>query len=431
MTELFFEVVIAIFNAVTSFLTADYFYSLFATRNNKHRALTAAAFALFIAAPLVLKMTIGNMIILAICMFVVSLNFDFKLYNKLLFSVLFVVINCLVEVATVLVISMMSDNSSQNAMSGFYLAVGALLCKFFCIMVCFVIGIIKKEVLAGKFSLRWISLYTLPVATYIVTFSIYRSSFYYEGDAFLRTVSLSGLVLLIISNLLIIKLVNDIRETAVNEQRLKTAEELVKQQEKQYDDLFRSGREVYKIQHDNKNFLLGLLSETESGNLDGTKELLKKKIDSFNAASARTLTGNSAVDTVLNYKLSQAREKGIKVDFDHKNLVSLCIPAVDFSILFGNAFDNAVEASEKLEKEQRYIKAFIIVKDGRLIINVSNNVAQNVDVTNLKSIKEDVEKHGFGIINMQSLAEKLGGEVVFDCRDKVFATMIMVDNRSV
>lgn len=428
MTGLFLEVAMAIFNAVTTFLTADYFYSLFSQKNGRHNKACAIAFAAFIASPLLLKMTVGNMIILAVCMFVVSMNFEFKLYNKFLFSIVFIAVNHLVEVSVILLISLMSGTQTQIAMSGFYLALGAILCKVLCFILCFIIGIIKKEVLVGKFSFKWISLYTLPVATSLVTFAIYRSSYYFKDDSFIQKLSFSGLFLLIISNLLIVKLVNNIRESAINEQRLKSAEELVKQQEKQYSLILENNTRIAKQRHDYKNFIIGILSELKSEEYENIRKRLENELKILNAASS-DISGNIIFDTLINYKNTEAANLGITIDLDYRHLSDIKISGIDLSILLGNAIDNAVDACAKLkDSNKKKIRVIVVVQGEMIIITVENNLEEDIDIHNLKSTKKDSQFHGFGIMNMRSIAAKYNGEVVFECADRVFKTIIILDN---
>lgn len=429
MTGAFFDVVIAVFNAITSFITADYFFSLFAMKNNRYAVWRAIAFAAFVAAPLMLKMTLGNMFILVVCVFVISLNFNFKTYNKLLFTILLVTINVLSEIIVTLLLSIMTGTDSVTVTTGMYLALGALLSKFVCIVLCYIIGIIKKEILVGRFSLRWLSLYSLPVATYIITFAIYRSSFYFADDSFIQKLSLTGIALLIISNLLIIKLVNNIHDSVVNEQRLKTAEELVKQQQKQFSLMLENNEKTAKQRHDYKNFVIGLLSEFNSGEYEKIKGRLQGELEELNDVSNKVSSGNDVVDTIIGYKMSEARNVGVAIDFDYRNISGINISGVDLSILLGNAIDNALEAAARLKDDWgKNVNVFMVVNNDRVIITVTNNVDENIDVNCLKSTKSDSQSHGFGIINMHSIASKYNGEVVFECEDNVFKTIVMVDN---
>jgi len=251
----------------------------------------------------------------------------------------------------------------------------------------------------------------------------------YTPAAKLSVMGLVSMILLIASNLFVFRIVDKMRRDAEYESRIEYATQLVKKQTEQYDALFRSGREVYKIQHDNKNFLLGAVSELKAGNNEKALAMLEERIESFSNRESGALTGNSIVDTVLNHKFSEARENGIKVEFEHKNAGEIKISGIDFAVLCGNAVDNAAEAVKSLSQEEKVIDVVIVVINDRINISIKNKVKENINALGLKTGKNNADKHGFGIINMKSIAAKYNGEVVLDCKDKVFSTVIMVDNK--
>jgi hypothetical protein len=63
-----------------------------------------------------------------------------------------------------------------------------------------------------------------------------------------------------------------------------------------------------------------------------------------------------------------------------------------------------------------------------IIIAVKNKVEKEIDVSNLISKKNDGRVHGLGILSMQQLAKKHGGEVLLTCEDLTFETHIILHN---
>ena len=53
---------------------------------------------------------------------------------------------------------------------------------------------------------------------------------------------------------------------------------------------------------------------------------------------------------------------------------------------------------------------------------------ENVNVEELYSHKNDIRLHGFGIMNMKTIAEKYSGEVTLSCNDNEFTTLIFLKN---
>lgn len=50
-----------------------------------------------------------------------------------------------------------------------------------------------------------------------------------------------------------------------------------------------------------------------------------------------------------------------------------------------------------------------------------------IDISNLISTKADSESHGYGILQMRSLAKKYNGDIFFDCNDEQFKTTIILN----
>ena len=78
---------------------------------------------------------------------------------------------------------------------------------------------IKGGTLHGHFRKKWLSIYILPITTYLTVYVIYRSMQYYQNQVLLTNLTLVSLIMLIISNMLIVKLMNDFHNEVVNENK--------------------------------------------------------------------------------------------------------------------------------------------------------------------------------------------------------------------
>lgn len=429
MSDVFFAVVTPLTTCILNYVGMYMFFNAMSKQRLKKplSPVAAGSFVMFLLCLYFVKEPFIKLAILCISTVMYTFLFSYKLYNRFFVSFAYIALCSMGENIIMYVSTALLDEKFYLPNNGIEFFTASVASKLVGFVIVYIVAVSKKQLLYGKFRPEWLSLLSMPLSTVLVSISMYYTLVSFKLSAKLSTVYFVSTVVLIASNFLVFKIVDNLRKDTEYRSRLEYAEQLVKQQEKQYRTLFNSSREVYKLEHDSKNFLLGILSQIQACDTEAAVKAIKEKTASM-ASHRNTLTGNSTVDTVLNFKLAEAAQKGIKVDFEHRNLVSLEIAAVDFSILVGNALDNAVEASEKLPENQRYIKLFIIVNNGRVNINVSNNVAESIDTARLQSYKNDGEKHGFGIINMQSIAARLGGEVLFRCESGVFTAMISVDN---
>lgn len=421
------EILLSLFNTITSFITAEYFFATFADKKNRRHLVSCAAFVVFFLTLLFVQNKSLNMAILILCTLAITLNFHMRFYNKVLFTVIAIALNFVAEIIAGFLIMNVFVIGFESAEQGIYMAFGILMSKLLVFIVYTIIRIAKNKTLFGNFRKSWVSIYILPAATMLVAYILYRSMGFYENNTSLKNISLISLILLIISNMLIIKLINDIHDSIVSESRLVMAEELVKQQEKQYRLLVENNETVIKLRHDYKNFLLGILSEINRGEYERTKKRLSDELHTFEELSKTAICGDSVLDTVLNYKKTDAQAKHIRMNCDCRNVHDIGISGVDLSVLLGNALDNAIEASQNLPDERdRVIDVSICRKGRQMIISIKNNVTDDKNAASLQT--EKGRMHGYGIVNMKSIAAKYHGSVTFTCENNVFTTVILLSS---
>ena len=183
--------------------------------------------------------------------------------------------------------------------------------------------------------------------------------------------------------------------------------------------------EQRKNAHDFKNHLLTIKE------LANNPRELSRYMDSLLAdsesGSYTVSTNNRIVDAVLNQKLMRAYQQDISVKFEISDLSKLFIENKDIVIILANAFDNAIEACEKME--DRYIKIRIIDSDYSTLISFVNS-SPYVEIKNdgaIPSTKPDNKHHGYGLKNIKAVTEKYGGIILTDYRDKQFQLTISID----
>lgn len=138
-------------------------------------------------------------------------------------------------------------------------------------------------------------------------------------------------------------------------------------------------------------------------------------------------TGNPMTDAILNSKISLAKSKGIEVTADAHIPVKLSLSEIDLCCIIGNLFDNAIEASMKLPPEQRIIRVYMDMKNTQLYISSTNFTAgkklQKVDGI-FKTTKG--KDHGFGLMRIDAIVERLEGYISRNSEDGAFTTEILL-----
>ena len=89
----------------------------------------------------------------------------------------------------------------------------------------------------------------------------------------------------------------------------------------------------------------------------------------------------------------------------------LTLPEFDLTVILGNLLDNAVEACMTIEENDRYIGFNMFYKPDYLIIQTENPVsgASKPQQISRMTTKPDAENHGYGLRNIEFLAQKHNG----------------------
>lgn len=197
----------------------------------------------------------------------------------------------------------------------------------------------------------------------------------------------------------------------------------LQQQYAYYQDKRKDEERIRSIYHDMKNHLL-VLENRE--NAEETRQMAEKLRSQIADYEDYVHTGNDFLDIIIKDKSERAREKQIDfsaaIDFGEAGFID----PLDISTIFGNAIDNAIEASEKLPEDRRMIE----VKAGRVQDMVSIVIQNNYDGSRTpedkRTSKADAFMHGFGISNIKKAAEKYGGACTFTGKDGQFVVKILL-----
>ena len=134
------------------------------------------------------------------------------------------------------------------------------------------------------------------------------------------------------------------------------------------------------------------------------------------------------INTIINNKISQAENLEMKTDVNIKVSKSVSLDYKDAGILLGNILDNAIEACEKMSKEDRWIKIDMFHQKSTLFIKVCNSKTKELVNIN-KSSKHDVHNHGIGVSSIETIVKKYDGYVEFKDKGDEFEVDVSLYGR--
>jgi len=186
-------------------------------------------------------------------------------------------------------------------------------------------------------------------------------------------------------------------------------------------------RQMRGWRHDYRNHIQTMKAYAASGNLDAIKRYLDALDTDLSTVDTVIKTGNAMADAILNSKISLARSKNITVHADAHIPVALRTSELDLCVILGNLFDNAIEASMKLPKEQRMIRVYMDMKNTQLYISFTNFTASGkLKKTGGRFGTTKGEGHGFGLVRIDNIIERYDGYISRNSEEGAFTTEILL-----
>lgn len=194
-----------------------------------------------------------------------------------------------------------------------------------------------------------------------------------------------------------------------------------------YQEVENMYRQIRGWRHDYRNHIQMMKVLAANGDMEGLRAYLDELDEDLNTVDTVVKTGNAMADAILNSKISFAKAKDIPVRVDAHIPVKLRMSELDLCVIIGNLFDNAIEASIALPPKERMIRVYMDMKGTQLYISFTNFTAQKKrkKIGGLfQTTKGD--GHGFGLVRIDNIIERLDGYLSRNSEDGAFTTEILI-----
>lgn len=372
----------------------------------------------------ILPAEINLIITIGIILGVINITCKGNIWKKCIYSILYIVINMLIETlcSYVFLIFKIEYQIPQTLGSIFSLLLLFIvvigLKKFF--------GEDEIKELPFKYN---IMLFLIPIGSIFVVNEFFRISSNKEKNVEpLKLIITMGIMLGI--NLIIFKLYAILEE----ESELKRCK-IVFEKQLELFEINRCEREenilrMRKIRHNIKNDLIAIMAYAENKDYDNIISHIQFLLDvELEKSESDINTGNIVVDSMVSYKKRSAENMGISFLSDIHIPMDLKVSGADLSLILGNALENAIEASQKVGKDKRYIDVKMKYDKGNLIMNISNSFDGYILFDrnkNVKTIKSDPINHGIGLDSIRRVVDRYKGQVSITHTKDTFTLKILM-----
>lgn len=197
--------------------------------------------------------------------------------------------------------------------------------------------------------------------------------------------------------------------------------------ETHYQEVENMYKQMRGWRHDYRNHIQAMKVLAQDGNLESIKTYLDKLDTDLNTVDTVVKTGNAMADAILNSKISLAKSKHIQVIVDAHIPVKLKMSEIDLCCIIGNLFDNAIEANMALPEEERMNRVYMDMKKTQLYISFTNFTAtKKLKKRGKRFATTKGEGHGFGLVRIDQIIERLDGYISRNSEDGAFTTEILI-----
>lgn len=158
-----------------------------------------------------------------------------------------------------------------------------------------------------------------------------------------------------------------------------------------------------------------------------SKSIPKETVDeierSVSVYDAAIQTGNEVLDIILTEKSMRCYKNKVLFSCIADGEKISFMNDTDVYSLFGNALDNAMEATMKIADEQKRIIGLTMRRVGRMVtLNIHNSFEGNLMFENglPKTTKKDEIFHGYGMKSIKMIVEKYDGNLTVAVKDGIF-----------
>lgn len=369
---------------------------------------------------------LGNILISLLELFLLTVLYESKHIVRIFSSISLMVFSMISEVAANSVLmGIRSIYKSETFESDMYLYAVMLskLIKF--IMVLIILLILKRNAVRADFK-DYLCMIIVPFLSIFIIIAItIESKGTIVNAGFTTNTAILGILVI---NFIVYYLLNNIIQANEIKQKQSRMETQFMFQEKKYEQTSMSFKSISGILHDTNKHLVYLRECVIQKDYSEAIEYIDKAINNLSDSYKRINTGHLVIDALVSNAYNNAEIKNINFRTDIKiDKSKINIERYDLSVVLGNLLDNAIEACTKISNiDDRFIKVNIFTNETALVINILNSAVGENAFTKFKSDKSNKILHGYGLSNVNLIAEKYGGSFITERKESKFeATVIL------
>lgn len=179
----------------------------------------------------------------------------------------------------------------------------------------------------------------------------------------------------------------------------------------------------YRVQrkntHEFEHHLQVLGDLLDQGDADTARSYLAQLKRNRSIHVMSVTSKHPVVDVILNQKHQMARENEIRMQIQVNDLSQIAVSSDALVVILTNLLDNAIEACRKIDG-YREIFCTVLSDDGLYISIRNTSLPVHIADGKFPTSKQDSLSHGFGLLSVSYMLDKLGAEYDFGYAEGYF-----------
>lgn len=367
-----------------------------------------------------IRIPIFSFISSLILIYLLTLNYKGSIRKRISTTILILVIIVCVEMVAILATGYFNlEILEKNEFSSI---IGSITTRILTFMAMLIISNFKNISRGDNISnLYWFSIFTIPAGSLYILLTV----LIYGNLSPISMLIFVAVVFLI--NFTVFYLYDSLSVTLEEKSRRMLMEQQNRYYENQLDIMKNSLEITKKMRHDLKNHLTSLYALAAEDNNKDILSYLANITEDISIIDEYSLTGNTVIDSIINFKLKDTKKDNIQVSVDINVPMDINIKSYDMTIILGNLLDNALDAVKKLQYN-RFINISMKYFKGSIILNIENSYDGQISKKGdrIQTLKADKDNHGLGLDNIRKTVEKYNGTMEIDYDDSRFYISLII-----
>ena len=365
------------------------------------------------------RVPIVNLLFTVVALVLLSMNYRSSWCRRLVVAAFICAVLLVFELLVLLLIGFVK--SSVTGETNFDSIKGLIAIRFFTMMGSLLMYRVKTPIEKDPQAPR--PYYPAYLATLVSTSYLFVISLLWEKSK-ISHLLLAGMAFLTVNTVLLV-----IDKKIVENMRVQKEKSLLKLQniayENQNEIIMESYERVRSLRHDIKNHLLVLKEMQVAGSQEAFDQYIGDVIEGVEG-DYYAKSQNFVIDSIVNFKLAGLKDSRTDVDVKIRVPHTLNILAYDLTVILGNLLDNAITALDRAEVKR--LNLHIGTSFGNLVIFLENSYDGKLILKGgrLRSTKAYGTRHGYGLVNVENVVEKYGGDLHIDYTSDLFSVKVLL-----